>query len=136
MRITSNHHDQGDKYHDRGLPEKESVLGEVIGKGTRNTLALLCLKAAASASPDIKQRSPGRPRGPQGKLAEVLGVNVRTVERWIDPEDIQASDSNAERLAEYAYTFYPNEVSKLLLAEATDHLHIVENWLTTMNGRQ
>jgi hypothetical protein len=76
-----------------------------------------------------------RPISPEAILAGVLGVSVRTVDRWIDVQGIQASDQNAERLAALAYTNSPEDVAIILRSEAEEHISIVEFWLSIMSNR-
>ena len=106
------------------------ALGELLGKRTRHQLALLCLESITNIR-DSEEPA----RSPEVILAGMLGVSVRTVFRWVDAGGIQASDLNAQRLAEFAYSHFPEEVSMLLMMEAKDHLRVVEAWLTSMVDR-
>jgi hypothetical protein len=121
----------------RGLSENSGYsLGELLGKSTRNRLALICLRTIDENRElivDSKADRVGRPRSNEAILAGMLGVSVRTVDRWIDAEGIQASDLNAERLAEFAYHYSPVEVARILREEAEEHVYVVESWLSAMS---
>jgi hypothetical protein len=47
----------------------------------------------------------------------MIGVKQKTVHRWADPYQVQAKDSNAEKLAEIAYEYSPTETEKVLRSE-------------------
>lgn len=130
--------DKEKQFLDRGLSQKSPhLLGEFLGKKTRNRLALICLKAIDANKEsylDSKVAKIGRPISSEAILAGVLEVSVRTVNRWMDEQGIQASDLNAERLAELAYNYFPKDVI-ILRSEAEDHLSLVESWLSIMSNK-
>ena len=114
------------------------LLGEFLGKKTRNRLALICLQAIDANKEsylDSKVSKIGRPISSEAILAGVLEVSVRTVNRWMDEQGIQASDLNAERLAELAYDYYPKDVAIILRSEAEEHVFLVESWLGIMSNK-
>jgi hypothetical protein len=114
------------------------ALGTFLSKETRNKLTTLCLQSISKT----KQPKPlgniirqGRPEGPEAVLAEMIGVRQKTVHRWVDPSQIQATDSNTEKLAEIAYKYSPVETAKLLRSEVHAYTLTVDLWLDIMaNG--
>ena len=131
--------DKENQFLDRGLSKKSPhLLGEFLGKKTRNRLALICLKAIDANKEnylDSKVGKIGRPISSETILAGVIGVSAKTVNRWMDEQEIQASDLNAERLAELAYNYFPKDVEIILRSEAEEHLSLVESWLGLMSNK-
>ena len=109
-------------------------LGEFLSKNARHRLTLLVLqkmkvepvRKGAGADPR------GRPRSKENVLADMLGVKQRTVHRWLDPNGVQASDSNAGELAYIAVQYDYNETSKILLNDLAEHRKIVNDWIIDM----
>lgn len=118
-----------------GLQVYSLSFGEAISKGGRHLLCILCLESiekdliGASDSDSPKGRGRGRPRSPATILAIKIGVSYDTVNRWRDPDSIQACDINGRRLAEVAYGYDPSETVKILRADVESHRLAIEGWV-------
>jgi len=63
-------------------------------------------------------------------LAIKIGVSYDTVKRWQDPNAIQSCDSNAERLAQIAYTYNPEETIEILKEDLELRRAAIETWIS------
>ncbi|MCX6649815.1 MAG: hypothetical protein NTV61_10590, partial [Candidatus Bathyarchaeota archaeon] len=116
---------------DRGLPHKSGDIGEWIGKDARTRLAFLCLRGIESELCDkpLPHKSRGRQKSAPTLLSEKLGVNRRTVYRWLEGGGVKACDVNAGRLAEIAYDFDPIETRNVLLEDLENYSSLLSGWL-------
>jgi hypothetical protein len=109
-------------------------IGEFISKNARHRLTLLMLdkikvepvKKGVGADPR------GRPQSKESVLAKMLGIKQRTVHRWLNPDGVQANDSNTEKLAYIAFMHDNIETSKILLYDLKEHSEAVNNWIIEM----
>lgn len=115
-----------------------SLIGESLSKTASHQLAALCLKAVKQEIQDKtiskNNRRRGRPPSTERILAQRRSVSKKTVDRWLNPEDIQANDHQANQLAKFAYEHYPNRTSAILYEDAFDYVRAVDHWLTNMNN--
>ncbi|MCX6641770.1 MAG: hypothetical protein NTV15_00075 [Candidatus Bathyarchaeota archaeon] len=109
-------------------------LGEFLSKNARHRLTLLVLDKmkVKPVGKGVKADPRGRPRGKESVLADMLVVKQRTVHRWLDPDGVQANDSNATELAHIAVQYDFNETSKILLYDLAEHREAVNNWIIEM----
>lgn len=125
-----------DDYRDMGLPHNSSEIGEWIGKEARTKLALLCIRGIEDELCDkpMPHKSRGRKKTATALLSENLGVNRRTVYRWLEGDGVKASDVNAGRLAEIAYGYDPTETRRVLLEDLEDYSVRLSGWLIEGRG--
>jgi hypothetical protein len=109
-------------------------IGEFLSKNARHRLTLLVLEKmkVEPVGKVLKADPRGRPRSKESVLADMLGVKQRTVHRWLDPDGVQANDSNATELAYIAVQYDFNETSKILLYNLAEHSKAVNNWIIDM----
>ena len=117
-------------------------LGEFLSKNARHRLTLLVLEKmkVEPVGKGVGADPRGRPRSKESVLADMLGVKQRTVHRWLDPDGVQANDSNAGELAYIAIQYDYNETSKILLNDLVEYRKIVNDWIidmrdTNVNGK-
>ena len=74
-------------------------IGEFLSKNARHRLTLLMLDKikVEPVKKGVKSDPRGRPQSKESVLANMLGIEQRTVHRWLDPDGVQANDSNATR---------------------------------------
>ena len=108
-------------------------LGQHLGKHTRHQLVHLCITHITREIMDkpLSNNKPGRPPTPETTLAATINVSPKTVKRWTShPDAIQSCDTNANKLAEAAYTYNPHRTTETLLEDVASHQRIVKEWLT------
>ncbi len=118
-----------------GLPQySEMRFGESLSKVARHQLALLCLGAIRDELDRKpvrgKSRGRGRPPSPVGILAHRMRVHPDSVKRWTSLKEVQASDRNAEKLAEMAFWYSPEGVAQILREDMERYGAIMEGWLS------
>lgn len=120
------------EYRDTGSPQYSSEIGEWIGKDARTKLALICLHGFEVELCDkpLSHKSRGRPRSAAKFLSERLGVDRRTVYRWLEGDGVKACDINADRLAEIAYGFDAKETFSVLNKDLENYSIRLSGWLT------
>ena len=110
-------------------------IGEFLSKNARHRLTLFVLEKmkVKPVGKGVKADPRGRPRGKKSVLADMLVVKQRTVHRWLDPDGVQANDSNATELAHIAVQYDYTETAKILLNDLAEHKKAVDTWIKNMN---
>jgi transcriptional regulator with XRE-family HTH domain len=120
------------------MAQKKPALATHITKDARHKLVRLCLTSIRYEYVDMpltRKTRRGRPPSPENRLANRLNVSTRTVRRWASGQDaIQSSDANAEKLAELAHTYNPEETTRILRVDAERYRRKVEAWLGYMES--
>lgn len=119
----------------RGVRDySELSFGESLSKVARHQLACLCIKSIRDELGHNPKRGKGkgrgRPHSPMGILAIKMAVHIDSVKRWMDLEEIQASDYNATRLAEMAFKYSPEGVVRILQEDIARRRETMNKWLT------
>jgi hypothetical protein len=126
------------EYTDKPMAQKKPDLATHITRNARHQLVRLCLTSIRYEYVDMpltRKKPRGRPPSPENRLATTLNVSPRTVRRWASGQDaIQSSDTNATKLAELAYTYNPEETTRILQDDAERYRSTVEEWLGFMES--
>jgi len=124
------------EFTDMPMAQNSLDLATHITRDARHQLVRLCLASIRYEYVDMpltRKKRRGRPPSPENRLATTLNVSPRTVRRWASAQDaIQSSDTNATKLVELAYTYNPEETSRILRGDAERYRRTVEEWLGYM----
>jgi transcriptional regulator with XRE-family HTH domain len=125
------------EYMDKPMAQKKPDLATHITKHARHQLTRFCLASIRYEYADmpLTRKKRGRPTSPENHLATALNVSPRTVRRWASGKDaIQSSDTNAEKLAELAYSYNPEETTRILQDDAEQYRMTVEAWIGSVKS--
>jgi hypothetical protein len=112
-------------------------LGEFISKKARHKLTLLMLDKikVEPKGNGVKADPRGRPQSKESVLAKMLGIKQRTVHRWLDPDGVQANDTNVEQLAYHAFMLDRIGTISILKTDIADYSKVLFAWFKEIDDR-
>ena len=106
-------------------------IGEFLSKNARHRLTLLVLEKmkVEPIEKGLKADPRGRPQSKESVLAKMLGIKQRTVHRWLDPDGVQANDTNVEKLAYIAFRYDKIRSIQIVLMDITEYKKSMNAWI-------
>ncbi|MFH2110984.1 MAG: hypothetical protein ABIJ47_06970 [Candidatus Bathyarchaeota archaeon] len=107
----------------------DPTLAEYTSRHARHMLVQLCHEAVTAQQAAVKPRPK---TSPTTALARRLGVHVRTVQRWLRPDQIQSCNVNADAIITLALQLDPEGAEKALTKDLERHSVEVDAALAEM----